>query len=131
MEMERSVGEGAHERVQSAASANNTPGHQEMVAASGISLRLWRLYAYFWLVCLLFPILALVQSRPTPLRLLLALVGLAIFVVSYFWVMWPHPLGSSTHTRVPLRTALILLAALTALVLVLSLANGSTFLWLF
>jgi len=89
------------------------------------------LYAYFWLVCLLFPILALVQTRPTPLRLLLALAGLAIFVVSYFWVMWPHPLGSSTHTRVPLRTALILLAALTALVLVLSLANGSTFLWLF
>jgi two-component system sensor histidine kinase DesK len=102
-----------------------------MVAASGISLRLWRLYAYFWLVCLAFPILALVQSRLTPLRLLVALAGLAIFVVSYFWVMWPHPLSSSAHTRVSPHTALMLLAVLTALVLVLSLADGSAFLWLF
>jgi hypothetical protein len=30
---------------------------QEMVAASGISLRLWRLYAQAWLVCLVFPLL--------------------------------------------------------------------------
>jgi two-component system sensor histidine kinase DesK len=102
-----------------------------IMMSSGISLRLWRLYAYFWLVCLLFPILTLMQSHPTPLRLFLALAGLAIFVVSYFWVMWPHPLGSSTRTRAPFHIALLLLAVLTALVLVLSLANGSAFLWLF
>src|SRR2546423_1156193 len=48
-------------------------GLHEMVLASGISLRLWRLYAYFWLICLLFPILALAQTPPAPMRLLLAL----------------------------------------------------------
>jgi two-component system sensor histidine kinase DesK len=102
-----------------------------MVAASGISLRLWRLYAYFWLVCLVFPIFALLQHNPTSLRLLVALVGLAVFVISYFWVMWPHPLRRDPHTRVALPTALTLLAALTVLVLGLSLADGGAFLWLF
>jgi hypothetical protein len=37
MEAERTVVEGARERVQSAAPPNDTHGHQEMVAASGIS----------------------------------------------------------------------------------------------
>jgi hypothetical protein len=32
-----------------------------MMASSGISVRLWRLYATFWLVCLVFPLLALAQ----------------------------------------------------------------------
>jgi hypothetical protein len=37
-----------------------------VVVAGGISLRLWRLYAQAWLICLFFPILALLQQRPTP-----------------------------------------------------------------
>ena len=35
---------------------------QEIIEASGISVRLWRLYAYFWFICLFFPILSLIQT---------------------------------------------------------------------
>lgn len=132
METERTVVEGTREQVQSSVPPNHhTNGQQAMIAASGISPRLWRLYAYFWLICLLFPILALAQARPAPLQLFLAVTGLAIFVICYFWVMWPHPLRRGAHTRMSLPTALMLLAALTALVLVLSLTYGDAFLWLY
>ncbi len=104
---------------------------QDVVASSGISPRLWRLYAQFWLVCLLFPILSLVSEHPAPVRLLMALAGLALFVTIYTWVMWPHPLHLDAHVRFGFRTSLLLFVILTALVLVLSLAYGSAFLWLF
>ena len=45
---------------------------QEIIAASGISVPLWRLYAYFWLVCLFFPILSLIQTPPPGSHLLIA-----------------------------------------------------------
>ncbi len=48
----------------------------EIIAASGISVRTWRLYAYFWFVCLVFPILSLVQTRPSALHLVLSIFGL-------------------------------------------------------
>src|SRR6266545_2157027 len=101
-----------------------------IIAASRISARLWRLYAYFWLVCLLFPILALTQTRLAPVQLLIALAGMVVFVASYFWVMWPHLLKRALPARAQTRTAL-LLVMLTALVLVLSLVYGNAFLWLF
>jgi two-component system sensor histidine kinase DesK len=97
------------------------------VLSSGISRRLWRLYAGFWLICLLFPLLALAQ-RPPP-QLLLALAGLAIFVVSYLWVLWPHPVRPSLRLQ-PAQAALVC-GLLTALILALSLAYGASFLWLF
>jgi two-component system sensor histidine kinase DesK len=102
-----------------------------IIMSSGISLRLWRLYAYFWLVCLLFPILALAQMHPTPAQWFVALAGLLIFVTSYVWVMRPHPLSSVGRARAQSRTARLLFAILTALVLFLSLAYGSALLWLF
>jgi two-component system sensor histidine kinase DesK len=103
---------------------------QPVVAASGISLRLWRLYAQAWLVCLLFPILTLTQGQLTPLQLLLALAGLAIFVACYTRVMWSHPLRDGMRDRWSRGAALALLVGLVALVLVLSLLYGSAFLWL-
>ena len=106
-------------------------GLPEIVAASGISIRLWRLYAQTWLVCLLFPIIFLVQTPLTPGRWLIALAGLVIFVITYTWFMWPHPLSYKTRLRSESRTALLGLAGLTALGLTLSLAYGSAFLWLF
>lgn len=106
-------------------------GNTEVVASSGISVRLWRLYAQAWLVCLLFPILFLAQTRLTPVRLGIALAGLVIFVIAYTWFMWPHPLNRGVRTRSQSSTSLIALAGLTALVLSLSLAYGSAFLWLF
>jgi two-component system sensor histidine kinase DesK len=106
-------------------------GLPEIVAASGISVRLWRAYAQAWLVCLLFPILFLVQTPLTAARLLLALAGLAIFVITYTWFMWPHPLSHESHHKTGGRASLLILAGLTALVLSLSLVYGSPFLWLF
>jgi two-component system sensor histidine kinase DesK len=101
-----------------------------VVVASGISLRLWRLYAQAWLICLLFPILRLIQ-RPPPLpQLLLALIGLAVFVIIYIRIMWSHPLHTSVRNRWPLRTSLLVLTDLIALVLVLSIIYGISFLWL-
>ena len=104
---------------------------QEIIAASGISVRLWRLYAYFWFICLLFPILSLIQAHPAGFHLLITVLGLFIFVSAYFWVMWPHPLSDRARTQVRLPSALTLIIGLTILVILLSILNGSSFLWLF
>ena len=117
--------------VQSAERSSAADGLEEMVVASGISLRLWRLYAQAWLICLLFPILALVQLHPNPVQLAVALAGLVLFVVSYTWVMWSHPVRSVVRRPAHVGQYLLLLASLTALVLWLSVAYDSAFLWLF
>src|SRR5262245_60614423 len=106
-------------------------GLPEVVAASGISVRLWRVYAQTWLVCLLFPIISLVQTPLTSVQLLIALAGLVIFVTTYTWFMWPHPLTNKARSRSGFSTLLIALTGLTALVIYLSLNYGSAFLWLF
>jgi two-component system, NarL family, sensor histidine kinase DesK len=105
-------------------------GSSPLVVASGISPRLWRLYAQAWLICLLFPILTLIQQRPPIFSLLLAVAGLAIFVACYTTIMWSHPLRPEAQRHWSLGSARALLLGLVALVLVFSLAYGSTFLWL-
>jgi two-component system, NarL family, sensor histidine kinase DesK len=127
IEAEGIVSTGAPLRSAECSSATELQG---MVESSGISLRLWRLYAQAWLVCLLFPILTLVQLRPPLLHLLLASAGLAIFVACYTRIMWRHPVRAQARDRWPARSAYLLLASLVALVLVLSLVYGSAFLWL-
>ena len=107
------------------------PKLMEIIAASGISVRLWRLYAYFWLICLFFPILSLIQTPPPGLGLPVTIAGLIAFVATYFWVMWPHPLDDGGRARFRLQKSITLIAGLTALVLFLSLNYGSSFLWLF
>jgi two-component system, NarL family, sensor histidine kinase DesK len=100
-----------------------------VIATGGISLRLWRLYAQAWLVCLFFPILSLAETHPAPARLVVATAGLLLYIGLYTWFMWPHPLreqAGSLSTR-----AVIALAGLAVLTLALSLAYGSAFLWLF
>src|SRR5713101_5042716 len=110
----------------------NMEGAQEPVASSGISFHLWRLYQQFWLlVCLLFPIVSLVQAHPAPVHLLVAVAALVFFVASYTWLMWPHPASSGARIRAQSRTSLILFAVLVALVIALSLIYGLAFLWLF
>jgi two-component system sensor histidine kinase DesK len=61
---------------------------------------------------------------------LFALAALAIYVVSYSTIMWSHPLHTSVRDRWPLHTSVLLLTALVALVLMLSVVYGTTFLWL-
>jgi two-component system sensor histidine kinase DesK len=104
---------------------------REIIAASGISVRLWRLYAYFWLICLVFPIFSLIQTHPRGNSLLFAVLGLIVFIATYFWVMWPHPLNDRARTRLGLRTSIAIITGLTILVFVLSTMYGSSFLWLF
>jgi two-component system, NarL family, sensor histidine kinase DesK len=110
----------------------NMEGAQEAVVASGVSPRLWRLYVAFWLVFpLLYPLIALVETHPAPLHLLLIRVAvMAIVVVVAGWLMWPHPLERIVYTRSRFYRTLLLLALLTALVLWLSLAYGVYWLWL-
>ena len=110
---------------------NNDSKVQEIIAASGISIRLWRLYAYFWFVCLVFPLFSLIKTPPSVLPLFITIAGISIFVSTYFWVMWPHPASDQARTRLKLPSALALVIGLTALVLFLSIMNGSAFLWLF
>jgi two-component system sensor histidine kinase DesK len=104
---------------------------KEMIAASGISVRLWRLYAYFWFICLFFPILSLIQTPPPGVHLLIIASGLIVFVGIYFWIMWPHPLSDRARTRLGMQKSVTLIIGLTVLVLFLSIIYGSLFLWLF
>ncbi len=107
-------------------------GAEALIASSGISFRLWRLYQQFWLlVCLLFPIVSLVREPPSTVRLLLAIAALVFFAASYTWLMWPHPASSAARARSRSRSSLMLFAVLIALVVVLSLTYGLAFLWLF
>lgn len=104
---------------------------QEVIASSGISFHLWRLNQHFWLICLLFPIVWLVQTPLPPSRLLLALTFLVCFAASYTWLMWPHPAGPGAHTRSRSSPSRILFVVLILLVLLLTLTYGPAFLWLF
>ncbi|CAG0934675.1 two-component system, NarL family, sensor histidine kinase DesK [Thermoflexales bacterium] len=112
-------------------SNGNPRARDEVVASSGISIRFWRLYAQAWLVCLLFPIVFLVQASLTPRQLLIAVTGLIIFVTIYTWFMWPHPLNSVVRAHSESHRSAILFAGLIVLALGLSLIYGSAFLWLF
>ena len=107
-------------------------GAEALVASSGISFHLWRLYQQFWLlVCLLFPVVLLVREPPSPVRLLLAIAALVFFAASYTWLIWPHPASSGARARSRSRSSLILFVVLISLVVVLSLTYGLAFLWLF
>jgi len=106
-------------------------GAEVLVVSSGIPFHLWRLYQHFWLVCLLFPIVSLVQTPLPAARLFLALAALVFFAVSYTWLMWPHPASSGARKRSRSPASLILFGVLVALVLALCLLYGNSFLWLF
>ena len=105
----------------------NTPA---MIASSGISVRLWRLYAQAWLVCLIFPLLHLVQTPMPFVRLVVALVGLALFASLYTWWMWPHPLNDEARSQTGFWGGWFALTSLLILVLLLVWFYGSPFLWL-
>lgn len=106
-------------------------GAEESIASSGISFQLWRLYQHFWLLCLVFPIVALIQAPPSIVRLGLALTGLVGFAACYTWLMWPHPASRGARQRAQSPLSLLLLILLLVLVLLLSLSYGRAFLWLF
>jgi len=103
----------------------------EGISSSGITFYLWRLYQHAWLVCLFFPLVSLVREPPATFRLVLGLVALIVFAVSYTWLMWPHPASQGAQARARSRFSFLLFVALSLLVLVFSLVYGPAWLWLF
>lgn len=102
----------------------------EVIAESGVTFRLWRLYQHAWLVCLLFP-LAQLLHYPLPVwHLMLGGVVLAGFAASYSWLMWSHPASQGARMRAHSRLSLLLFLALSVLVLGFSLFDGPAWLWL-
>ena len=106
-------------------------GPQAVVALSGISLQLWRMYGLFWLVCLGYAIFLLLETPLTPARLLLIVTSTALFAALYVWFIWPHPVESLTRSHAQFPRVLLLFVVFAALVLLLSLIDGPAWLWLF
>jgi len=108
-----------------------TQEQEEVIVSSGITFHLWRLYQHAWLVCLLFPLVSLMQEPSTTLHLIPGLVALVFFAASYTWLMWPHPVSRHAHGRAHSPLSVLLFVVLVVLTLVFSLVDGRAWLWLF
>jgi two-component system sensor histidine kinase DesK len=104
---------------------------EDVIASSGVAFHLWRLYQHSWLVCLVFPLLALVHEPRAPWRLVVGVFALLFFAVSYTWLMWPHPASQRARLQARSPSALLLFVALSILVSMASLVYGPAWLWLF
>lgn len=100
---------------------------EEMIASSGVTFHLWRLYQHFWLVSLCFPLVALVREPHSWQRLVPGVLTLLLFAISYTWMMWPHPVNREPPSRLPF----LFLVLLFLLITVWSLVDGPAWLWLF
>ena len=109
---------------------SGTASH-ELIASSGIAFQLWRLYQHFWLMCLVFPLISLLQAPGSPVHLAFGLGALVVFAASYTWLMWPHPVSRALPERHLAWRQMGLLVILAALAIGLSLTYGLAFLWLF
>ncbi len=114
-----------------AACPGGTARSDEVIASSGVTFHLWRLYQHAWLACLLFPLVSLVREPGSPWHLVLGFVALGWYATSYTWLMWPHPVHWAAQARTRSWRARLLWVALIVLALVFSLVYGSAWLWLF
>jgi two-component system, NarL family, sensor histidine kinase DesK len=119
------------ERALKAPPFRRTARSEEMIVSSGVTFQLWRLYQHAWLVCLVFPLIALWREPISLWHMTLGLVALLGFAAGYTWLMWPHPVSREARTRARSRFSFVLFGTLGALTLVLSLVNGPSWLWLF
>jgi two-component system sensor histidine kinase DesK len=119
-----------HLQEQAAVDGEGPVEAQDVASLSRISPHLWRLYGLFWLICLVFPILSLTQMRLEPGGQLAAAAGLAMFAITYLGFMLPYPARPDARLRSGSRMPPWILGGLTLLILSLSAAYGSTFLWL-
>ncbi len=103
----------------------------EVIASSGVTFRIWRLYQHAWLACLFFPLVSLVREPGEPGHLVLGFVALGWYAATYTWLMWPHPVHWAAQARTRSWRARLLWMALVMLALVFSLLYGSAWLWLF
>jgi len=113
-----------------AARPAGTQPAEEGIASSGIAFQLWRLYQHAWLVCLIFPLAALVRNPLPVWHLALGGVALVGFAASYTWLMWPHPASQGARLRARSRSSFLLFVALSVLVLVFSVLDNPAWLWL-
>src|SRR5690242_13004865 len=119
------------EQAPSSACPGGTQPTDEVIASSGITFHLWRLYQHAWLACLFFPLVSLVREPGSPWHLVLGLVALGWYAISYTWLMWPHPVHWAAQARTRSWRAFLLWMVLVVLALVFSLGYGSAWLWLF
>ena len=108
-----------------------TARSEEMIASSGVTFLLWRLYQHAWLICLAFPLVALVREPVSLGHLVLGSLSLFGFAIGYTWLMWPHPVSQEARPQARSRFSFVLFAVLGALALVFSLTDGLAWLWLF
>jgi len=109
----------------------STARSDEVIASSGITFHLWRLYQHAWLICLIFPLASVVRESHSPWRLIPGLLVLLFYAASYTWLMWPHPVSQGAQVQARSLLSFPLFLVLSALVLVLSLVDGPAWLWLF
>ena len=128
--MQISQGQKTPEQARNAGSSGGTTFAEDVMTASGIAFHLWRLYQHAWLVCLCFPLVALVRAPLAPWHLVLGLMFLLLFAASYTWLMWPHPANRRASVRSGSRCSLFLFVVLALLVLVFTLTYDLSFLWL-
>jgi serine phosphatase RsbU (regulator of sigma subunit) len=84
------------------------------------------------LVFLGYPIRVVLESDPTPTRVLLTLGGAALFAGVFLWLMWMHdPLPSAATEPSEVRKRRVAIAFLAVLVVALNVALGSTWRVLF
>jgi two-component system, NarL family, sensor histidine kinase DesK len=114
-----------------AAPLRGTAHSEEMIASSGVTFQLWRLYQHAWLVCLIFPLASVVREPISPWQVVLRGLALIGFATGYTWLMWPHPASQKTRARAHSGLSFLLFGALGILVLVFSLMYGPAWLWLF
>ena len=124
-------GKPLRDKARGVACPGRTQPAEEVIASSGITFHLWRLYQHAWLVCLLFPFASLVREPLSLWHLISGLLALLFFAASYTWLMWPHPVSQEAWVRARSRISFLLFVALSVLVLVFSLVDGHAWLWLF
>jgi two-component system sensor histidine kinase DesK len=99
------------------------------------SLGSFRSAFLLWLVWILWlpfftpPMLDMLGSHPTPLRLTISLVGVVVFFALYLWVSWQSARSLTSHTLRVFPTGLALwapVAGLAALAIVLTAINGNS-----
>jgi two-component system, NarL family, sensor histidine kinase DesK len=122
---------GTREKGPDIARTGGTLSPEEGIASSGVTFTLWRLYQHAWLVCLVFPLVALVQEPVSTFHVALGLFALCFFAASYTWLMWPHPASQGMRERTRSYIALTLLVVLSLEVTAFSLVYGPAWLWLY
>src|SRR5258708_31680582 len=112
-------GKPLRDKARGVACPGGTQPAEEVIASSGITFQLWRLYQHAWLVCLLFPLASVVMRPISSWQVVVRGLALIGFAAGYTWLMWPHPASQKTRARARSPLSFALFGALGILVLAL------------